>query len=301
MGNANYAKTLFLNPPSFEGFDGGAGSRYQAKREIRSFWYPTWLAQPAAMVPGQQTDRRAGPRAVPRGHRAARARLRARGSAHQHAVVSLRRLASRRRSRAPTRSSRSAWSARTWRSRPRTRCAPPRRSTSWAATSSTTRSRRSPRAAPGDQIDGLSFRVNGNGHVVHNKERATLEDMDRLPFVTDVYRRDLVIEDYFIGYLLHPYVSLYTGRGCRSKCTLLPLAADDRRPPLPHAQRRERRRGDPAGQGVLPAGQGVLLRRRHLHGRSAPRGGDRGEAGRDRRDLVVQRQGESSRTSRSRS
>src|SRR5262249_61879785 len=44
-------KTLFLNPPSFNGFDGGAGSRYQAKREIRSFWYPTWLAQPAALVP----------------------------------------------------------------------------------------------------------------------------------------------------------------------------------------------------------------------------------------------------------
>jgi radical SAM superfamily enzyme YgiQ (UPF0313 family) len=34
-----------------------------------------------------------------------------------------------------------------------------------------------------------------------------------------VYHRDLVIEQYFIGYLLHPYVSLYTGRGCRSKCT----------------------------------------------------------------------------------
>jgi hypothetical protein len=44
-------KSLFLNPPSFDGFDGGAGSRYQAKREIRSFWYPTWLAQPAALVP----------------------------------------------------------------------------------------------------------------------------------------------------------------------------------------------------------------------------------------------------------
>jgi radical SAM superfamily enzyme YgiQ (UPF0313 family) len=43
--------------------------------------------------------------------------------------------------------------------------------------------------------------------------------MDRLPFVVDVYRRDLVVEQYFIGYLLHPYVSLYTGRGCRSKCT----------------------------------------------------------------------------------
>ncbi len=44
-------KTLFLNPPSYEGFDGGAGSRYQAKREVRSFWYPTWLAQVAALVP----------------------------------------------------------------------------------------------------------------------------------------------------------------------------------------------------------------------------------------------------------
>ena len=44
-------RTLFLQAPSFDGFDGGAGSRYQSKREIRSFWYPTWLAQPAALVP----------------------------------------------------------------------------------------------------------------------------------------------------------------------------------------------------------------------------------------------------------
>src|SRR5579859_2777113 len=43
-------KTLFLQAPSFDGFDGGAGSRYQAKREIKSFWFPTWLAQPAALV-----------------------------------------------------------------------------------------------------------------------------------------------------------------------------------------------------------------------------------------------------------
>ena len=34
-------KTLFLQAPSFDGFDSGAGSRYQAKREIRIFWYPT--------------------------------------------------------------------------------------------------------------------------------------------------------------------------------------------------------------------------------------------------------------------
>jgi radical SAM superfamily enzyme YgiQ (UPF0313 family) len=27
------------------------------------------------------------------------------------------------------------------------------------------------------------------------------------------------MEDYFIGYLKHPYVSIYTGRGCKSHCT----------------------------------------------------------------------------------
>ena len=47
-------RTLFLHPPSFEGFDGGAGARYQTRREIKSFWYPTWLAQPAALVPNSK-------------------------------------------------------------------------------------------------------------------------------------------------------------------------------------------------------------------------------------------------------
>src|SRR5579872_28933 len=47
-------KTLFLNPPSFEGFDGGAGARWPATREISSFWYPVWLAYPAGMLPGSR-------------------------------------------------------------------------------------------------------------------------------------------------------------------------------------------------------------------------------------------------------
>ena len=43
-------KTLLLNPPSFEKFDGGAGSRWPARREITSFWYPVWLSYPAGLI-----------------------------------------------------------------------------------------------------------------------------------------------------------------------------------------------------------------------------------------------------------
>ena len=68
------------------------------------------------------------------------------------------------------------------------------------------------------RIAGLSYR-NAAGRIVHNEARAVLENMDALPFVTPVYKRDLTIENYFIGYLKHPYISLYTGRGCKSRCT----------------------------------------------------------------------------------
>jgi hypothetical protein len=46
-------KTLFLNPPSFENFDGGAGSRWPATREIESYWYPVWLAYPRGCSKGR--------------------------------------------------------------------------------------------------------------------------------------------------------------------------------------------------------------------------------------------------------
>jgi hypothetical protein len=45
-------KTLFLNPPSFERFDGGASSRWPATREIESYWYPVWLTYPTEMLEG---------------------------------------------------------------------------------------------------------------------------------------------------------------------------------------------------------------------------------------------------------
>ena len=67
-------------------------------------------------------------------------------------------------------------------------------------------------------ITGLSYRGR-DGRIVHNTDRAMLHNMDELPFVSPVYKRDLEIENYFIGYLRHPYLSFYTGRGCKSRCT----------------------------------------------------------------------------------
>jgi radical SAM superfamily enzyme YgiQ (UPF0313 family) len=67
-------------------------------------------------------------------------------------------------------------------------------------------------------IAGLSWRK-PDGAIVHNEDRAVLENMDDLPFVTPVYKRDLIIENYFGGYLKHPYISFYTGRGCKSRCS----------------------------------------------------------------------------------
>ncbi len=71
---------------------------------------------------------------------------------------------------------------------------------------------------PLETIAGLSYR-DKEGKIKHNPEREMITNMDVLPWVADVYKRDLQIEKYFIGYLLHPYVSLYTGRGCPAQCT----------------------------------------------------------------------------------
>src|SRR4029450_127691 len=45
------------------------------------------------------------------------------------------------------------------------------------------------------------------------------DDLDRLPFATEVYKRDLTIERYNVPFLLHPYVAFYTSRGCPALCT----------------------------------------------------------------------------------
>jgi len=54
-----------------------------------------------------------------------------------------------------------------------------------------------------------------------NPQRPQLqtEDLDKLPFASEVYKRNLKIENYSIPYLLQPYISFYSSRGCPALCT----------------------------------------------------------------------------------
>jgi len=210
-------RTLFLQAPSFDGFDGGAGSRYQAKREIKSFWYPTWLAQPAALVEGSRLID-----APP--HRQSLADILPLAKDYDLIVLHT--------------------SAPSFASDVKTveafKAENPNLKAGLIGAKVAVDAEGSLKAAPAvdfvarnefdftikdvadevpwADIAGLSYR-NAQGVIVHNADRAILENMDSLPFVTPVYQRDLKIENYFIGYLKHPYISIYTGRGCKSRCT----------------------------------------------------------------------------------
>lgn len=211
-------RTLFLNPPSFKDFDGGAGARWQATREVRSFWFPVWLAQAAALIndsrvldapvdglsiedtleickdydlvviytstPGFNVDAKLVEQIKDQKPGTLV------GFVGPHVTV------------LPEESLQSA---------PaldfvvRKEFDYPIRDLAYGC------------AFP--EIKNLSWR-DGNT-IRHNKEAPLLNgsDLDKLPFVIDVYKRDLTIENYYIGAVLHPYISLYTGRGCVGACT----------------------------------------------------------------------------------
>ena len=208
---------LFLSPPSFDGFDGGAGARYQARREVTSYWYPTWLAQPAALVPGSKlldcpphnigveeclriaksfdhviintsTPSLKNDCKVAEAIKQQRPATKI-GFVGAHAMV------------LPTETLKASWAI------------------DWVARKEFDFTCKE--VAEGRElstIKGLSYK-DSEGKIKHNPEREMIADMDSLPWVADVYKRDLEIEKYFIGYLQHPYVSMYTGRGCPAQCT----------------------------------------------------------------------------------
>ncbi|CAK7192324.1 tRNA-2-methylthio-N(6)-dimethylallyladenosine synthase [Commensalibacter sp. Nvir] len=210
-------KTLFLQPPSFEGFDGGAGSRYQAKREIKSFWYPTWLAQPAALIPGSRLID-APPQRITM--EPILADVKNRDLVIMHTST-------------PSFPSDIEVAKMLKSTNPNIKIGMVGAKVAVQPQESLEKSDVIDFVARNEfdftlkevaegkdfkDIDGISWR-DLNGKITHNKDRAIIENMDTLSFVTEVYKRDLRIEDYFIGYLKHPYLSLYTGRGCKSHCT----------------------------------------------------------------------------------
>ncbi|PYV55548.1 MAG: hopanoid biosynthesis associated radical SAM protein HpnJ [Acidobacteria bacterium] len=209
-------KTLFLNPPSFENFDGGAGSRWPATREIESYWYPVWLAYPAGMLEGARLLD------APPHYVSAEETI---NIAKEYEFLVL------------------------YTSTPgfpgdirlsqRIKDANPKIKIAFVGPHVTVLPERALREAPAidfvvrkefdyavkefaegkplEDILGISYLKNGS--IAHTADRPQLQDLDSLPHVTDVYHRDLDVRRYNVPFLLHPYVSLYTTRGCPAQCT----------------------------------------------------------------------------------
>jgi len=209
-------RTLFLNPPSFEGFDGGAGSRWPASREIESYWYPVWLCYPAGMLADSKVVD-APPHKISIEQTV--------GMAGDFELLVLY-------------TSTPGFSV-DLKIAEMMKDANPKLKVAFVGPPVTTEPENSLRdgkaidfvvrrefdyqiasyaqGTPLEELPGVSFRK--NGHVVNNPEGPAIENLDELPWVTKVYKRDLDITRYTVPFLLQPYLSFYTTRGCPAMCT----------------------------------------------------------------------------------
>lgn len=209
-------KTLLLNPPSFEGFDGGASSRWPATREIESYWYPVWLAYPAAMIPESRLLD-APPHGVSPSETVQIA------TEHDFVVLF---------------TSTPGFSSDV-RLAEMMKAAKPELKIAFVGPHVTTNPEESLRASeaidfvthkefdysvtefasgmPLAEIKGVSFLQDGK--VIHTEKRLPIENLDALPWATPIYKRDIDHTRYNVPFLLHPYISFYTTRGCPAKCT----------------------------------------------------------------------------------
>jgi len=208
-------RTLFLNPPSFEKFDGGASSRWPATREIESYWYPVWLCYPAGMLPDSKVVD-APPHGISIEQTVAMAKdfelmvlfTSAPGFQVDVEIAGMMKDAN-----------------------PKLKVAfvgppvtiDPEKTLRNKAVDFIVRREFDYQIAdyakgkPLEELPGVSFRK--DGRVVNNPEGGYIEDLDALPWVTKVYKRDLDITRYNVPFLLNPFVSMYTTRGCPAMCT----------------------------------------------------------------------------------
>ncbi|HQU31284.1 MAG TPA: hopanoid biosynthesis associated radical SAM protein HpnJ [Candidatus Brocadia sapporoensis] len=211
-------KTLLLNPPSFENFDGGAGSRWPATREILSFWYPVWLAYPAGMLPGSRLLDAPPNKTTPaetieiaRDYDFIVLFTSTIGFSSDLCLV--------RRMKEVNPDLKIAFVG------PHVQVQPVESLTASSDVDFVVYGEfdhavvEFAQGKPLRDIPGISYRQ--DGRVISNPPRPPLEteELDRLPFVTEVYKRDLVVENYNIPFLMHPYISFYTSRGCPSQCS----------------------------------------------------------------------------------
>jgi len=209
-------KTLFLNPPSFENFDGGAGSRWPATREIESYWYPVWLAYPTGMLEGARLLD------APPHHVSAEETIKI-AQDYEFLVLFTStpgfpgdiRLAQKIKESNPK--IKIAFVG------PHVTVLPERSLRDCPAIDFVVRKEfdyatvEFANGKPLDEILGISFLK--NGQIVHTADRPDVQDLDAMPFATDVYKRDLDVTRYTVPFLLYPFVSLYTTRGCPAQCT----------------------------------------------------------------------------------
>ena len=210
-------KTLFLNPPSFENYDGGASSRWPATREIESYWYPVWLAYPAGMLEGSRLLD------APPHHITAEETVEI-GKDFEFLVLFTStpgfpgdiQLAAKMKEANPN--------LKICFVGPHVTTLPERSLEEGKAIDFIVRrefdyaSVEFANGKPLSEILGASYR-GPDGTVIHNLDRPDVADLDALPDVTDIYKRDLDVRRYNVPFLLHPYVALYTTRGCPAQCT----------------------------------------------------------------------------------
>jgi len=209
-------KTLFLNPPSFENFDGGASSRWPATREIESYWYPVWLAYPAGMLEGARLLD------APPHHVSGEDTIQI-CKDYEFLVLF---------TSTPGFPGDIRLAAAIKQANPMIKIA-------FVGPHVTVLPEKSLRDCPEidfivrkefdyavveyakgkalEEIPNVSFLKDGK--VVHNPDAPQLQDLDSLPHVTEVYKRDLDVTKYNVPFLLYPFVALYTTRGCPAQCT----------------------------------------------------------------------------------
>jgi hopanoid biosynthesis associated radical SAM protein HpnJ len=209
-------RTMFLNPPSFEGFDGGASSRWPASREIESYWYPVWLCYPAGMLPDSKVVD-----APP--HKISIEQVVEMGRNFELLVLFTStpgfdvdvKMAGMMKTANPK--------LKVCFVGPPVTVEPEKTLNATTAIDFIVRKEFDHQIVdyangkPLEELPGVSYRKDGK--VINNPERGVIENLDELPWVSKVYKRDLDVTNYNVPFLLNPFISLYTSRGCPAMCT----------------------------------------------------------------------------------